>query len=128
MYGGKPETKVYQGTLPDADLKSWEAVLADPGFVGIKVEPPKGGIVENMDTLYISVPREHGMQNIGFNNAADRRPYDKALKPFQTALKSIEKRKVPVAKTEQPNNCDPPKVMYRTTFRTDKLPDDQSQH
>jgi len=80
--GNNPETKVYQDTLPEADMKSWQAVLDDNNFVAIKTAPPHGGIVKDMDTLYVVVPREHEAQNINFNNAADRKPFDKALKPF----------------------------------------------
>jgi len=115
MFGGKPETKVYLDKLPDGDMRAWEAILAESNFQGIKVDLPHGGIVENMDTLYISIPREHGMQNLGFNNAAERKPYEKALKPFLNSLKAIEKRKVPVAKGETSNNCTAPQVMYRST-------------
>jgi hypothetical protein len=112
--GGDPDTKVYLDKLADADLKALEAVLDDQPFQDIKTDPPHGGIVKDMDTLNISVPREHLMQNIAFVNAAERKPFEKALKPFQNSLKNLEKRKIPVAKTEKSDNCEAPRVVYRT--------------
>ncbi|HUA14909.1 MAG TPA: hypothetical protein VMG31_06405 [Verrucomicrobiae bacterium] len=114
--GSNPDTKVYVDTLPDADLKALQAVLDDSQLQEIRTAPPRGGIVKDMDTLTISIPREHTMQNIAFVNAVDRKPYEKALKPFQNSLKNLEKRKVPVAKAEQSNNCEAPRVIYRSTL------------
>ena len=123
MQGGDPDTKVYLDTLPDADLKSLEANLDDSKFQEIKTAPAHGGIVKDMDTLYITIPREHVMQNITFNNAADRKPFDKTLKPFLTSLKGVEKRKVPAAKGEKSDNCETPRVMYRSTGMPRSMPD-----
>jgi hypothetical protein len=114
--GGQQQTKVYLDTLSDPDLKALEAVLDEQKFQEIKTAPPHGGIVKDMDTLNISIPREHTMQNIAFVNAAERKPFDKALKPFLNSLKNLEKRKVPVAKSEPSNNCEAPRVVYRTTY------------
>jgi hypothetical protein len=116
LQGGDPETKVYLDTLPDADMKALQLVLDDGKFQEIKTPQAHGGIIKDMDTLYVTIPREHLMQNMSFNNAADRKPFEKALKPFQNSLKNIEKRKVPVAKSEKSNNCEPPRVIYRSTF------------
>jgi hypothetical protein len=52
------------------------------------------------------------MQNIAFNNAEERKPFEKDLKPLQNFLKNLQKRKVPVAKAEKSNNCEPPAAMY----------------
>jgi len=123
MGGGSAETKVYQDTLPEADLKAWLAVIDDAQFQAIKTAPPHGGIVQDMDTLYVTVPREHAVQNINFNNAAERKPFDKALKPFLNSLKNIEKRKVPVAKGEASNNCAAPQIIYRSTGMPGSMPD-----
>jgi hypothetical protein len=112
--GNDPDTKVYLDSLPDADLKALQSVLDDNQFAGIQTERPHGGIVKDMDTLYVTVPREHTMQNITFNNAAERKPFDKSLKPFQNALKNLEKRKVAVAKGEKGNNCEAPRLLYRS--------------
>lgn len=116
MQGGDPETKVYLDTLPEGDMKALQSVLDDEKFQEIKTAPAHGGIVKDMDTLYVTIPRAHLMQNMTFNNAADRKPFEKVLKPFQNSLKNIEKRKVPVAKSEKANNCESPRVIYRSTF------------
>ena len=116
MQGGDPETKVYLDTLPEADMKALQSVLDDEKFQEIKTAPTHGGIVKDMDTLYVIIPREHLMQNMTFINAADRKSFEKVLKPFQNSLKNIEKRKVPVAKSEKANNCESPRVIYRSTF------------
>lgn len=114
--GSQPDTKIYLDTLPDPDLKALEAVLDDGKFQEIKTAPPHGGIVKDMDTLNVSVPREHAMQNITFVNAAERHPFEKSLKPFMNSLKNLEKRKIPVARSETSNNCEAPRVVYRTTL------------
>jgi len=114
MSGSDPNIKVYLDKLPDADLKALQSALNDSKFAEIKTAPPRGGIIKDMDTLYITIPREHSVQNLNFNNAADRRPFDKDLKPFLSSLKSIEKRKVAIAKGEASNNCEAPRVMYRS--------------
>jgi hypothetical protein len=127
--GGNPETKIYLDTLPEADFKALQAIIDDSQFQQIKTAPLRGGIVNDMDTLSIIVPREHEMQNINFTNAADRKPFEKTLKPFQNALKNLEKRKVAEAKQEKSDNCNPPQVMYRSTFRPgqDPMPDNNPQ-
>lgn len=116
--GGAPDTKVYLDTLPDPDLKAILAAVDNENFQQIKTNPPRGGIVQDMDTLDIGVPRQHSMQNINFVNAAERKPFEKDLKPFLTSLKNLEKRKVPVAKGEKSTNCEPPRVMYRTMVQS----------
>ena len=108
------DTKIYLDTIPEADFKTLGTILDDTKFVAIKTPPVHGGIVKDMDTLLVSIPREHEVQNIGFNNAAERKPFEKDLKPFMSYLKNLEKRKVPAARAEQSNNCVPPQVMYRS--------------
>jgi hypothetical protein len=124
--GGNPEIKIYVDALSETDLKAWQAVLDDGNFEDIKTAPPHGGIIRDMDTLSISVPREHAMQNINFNNAADRKPFDKALKPFLNSMKGIEKRKVAATKAEKSNNCEAPRVFYRSV-RTGTAPEQPPQ-
>jgi len=114
IQGGAPEIKVYIDTLPDADLKALQSILDDSSFQAIKTAPLHGGIVNDMDTLFVTIPREHAVQSISFENAAARKPFDKTLKPFQSLIKNLEKRKVPVAKEEKSNNCETPRIMYRT--------------
>ena len=123
--GGDPDVRVYLDTLSEADLKTLQTVLDERKFAEIRTPAPHGGIVKDMDTLYVSVPREHVMQNISFNDAAERHPYEKALKPFQNSLKNLEKRKVPVAKSEKANNCEAPQVVYRSMLPTGSLPPPQ---
>jgi hypothetical protein len=106
-------TKVFLDTLPEADVKSLSAVLDDEKLVAIKTgELSLDKMGKDIDTLLVSVPREHAMQNIAFNNAEERKPFEKDLKPLQNFLKNLQKRKVPVAKAEKSNNCEPPAAMY----------------
>jgi len=123
VQGGASETKIFLDTLPAEDLKNLQAALDSEDLQRIKTPPARGGIIQEMDMLSLSIPREHTLQNIDFQTAAQRKPYDKALKPFLTSLKAIEKRKVPVAKNETPNNCEAPRVMYRTVFPGASNPD-----
>ena len=120
--GGKPESKVYLDTLPDSDFKALQAVLDDGSFQAVTTPPPHGGIIQDMDTLYVSIPREHAVQNMSFANAAERKPFDKPLKPFLNSLKNVEKRKVPQAKSEPSNNCEAPRVMYRSVGAPGSMP------
>jgi hypothetical protein len=113
--GGDPEIKVYIDTLPEADLKALQAALDDGKFQEITTPPPKGGIVKDMDSLSVRVPRPPRLQDINFVDSHERKPFDKALKPFLASLKSIEKRKVPLARDEKPNDCASPMMFYRRT-------------
>jgi len=110
------DTKVFLDTLPEADLKTLGAVLDDGKFEAIKTgELSQDKMGKDMDTLLVSVPREHEVQNISFNNAAERKPFEKDLKPFLNFFKNLQKRKATIAKSEKSNNCEPPKVMYGST-------------
>ena len=110
------DTKIYIDQLPEADLKNLSATLDDSRITAMKTgELSQAPIGKDTNTLLVSVPREHEVQNIAFNNAAERKPFDKDLKPFLTLLNNIEKRKAAVAKSEKSNNCEPPKVMYGST-------------
>jgi len=40
----------------------------------IKTPPARGGIIQEMDMLSLSIPREHTLQNIDFQTAAQRKP------------------------------------------------------
>lgn len=115
------DTKVFLDTLPEADLKALSAVLDDGKFVAIKTgELSQDKVDKDTDTLLVSVPRDHEMQNIVFNNAAERKPFEKDLKPFLNFFKNLQKRKATVAKAEKSNNCQPPQVMYGSTGSASK--------
>lgn len=103
---------MFLDTLPEADVKALSAVLEDGKFVAIKTGELSQDKGKDTDTLLVSVPREHAMQNVAFNNADERKPFEKDLKPFLNFLKNLQKRKAPVAKTEKSNNCEPPPAMY----------------
>jgi len=106
-------TKVFLDTLPEADVKALSAILEDEKLAAIKTgELSLDKMGKEMDTLLVSIPREHAMQNIAFNNAAERKPFEQDLKPFQNFFKNLQKRKAPVAKAEKSNNCEPPAAMY----------------
>jgi hypothetical protein len=113
LNGNKPGDHVYVDTLPADSVKQLQAAVDDGKFADIKTADPKGGIVQNMDTLMVSVPREHALQNISFMTVNERRPFDKELKPFLNWMKEVQKRKVQPAKNEASNNCSAPQVLYR---------------
>ena len=117
--GGGKDERVYLDILPEASLKQLQTALDDTKFQDIKTGDPKGGIVQDMDTLSVTVPREHVLQNISFMNAAERKPYEKELKAFQGWLKEVQKRKVALSKKEPANNCTAPMVTYRMTSAPD---------
>jgi hypothetical protein len=107
------DTKVFLDTLPEADLKALGAVLDDSKLIAIKTgELSQDKMGKDIDTMLLSVPREHAVQNIAFNNAAERGPFEKDLKPLLNFLKNLQKRKAAIAKNEKSNNCEPPAVMY----------------
>ncbi|MGO9126502.1 MAG: hypothetical protein ACLP6G_16655 [Terriglobales bacterium] len=111
---GTPYTRVWVDALPEASVKELEAILDEAKFQNIRTPQAHGGIFRYMDTLGVTVPREHYVQNIIFMNSADRKPYDKDLKAFLNWMKDIEKRKMPEAKGEGLNNCAAPMVQFRT--------------
>lgn len=125
--GDPADVRVYLDQLPDANMKQLQAVMDDPSFQEIRAES-HGGIIQNMDMLEATVPREHGFQNFSFPNAESRKQYEKTLKPLVNWLRDVQKRKVPVAKSEHSDHCTPPRVMYRTEMRPrsrDESDDDQ---
>jgi len=124
--GGTPETRVFLDVLPPADLKNLQTALDNDDLQRIKTASPRGGIIQDMDMLSVSIPREHTLQNIDFQTAAQRKPFEKALKPFLGSLKALEKRKFPAAKNETPNNCETPRVMYRSVFPAGSNPNANS--
>jgi hypothetical protein len=128
IQGGTTETKVFLDVLPPEDLKNLQTALDNDDLQRVKTAPARGGIIPDMDMLSLSVPREHTLQNIDFQTAAQRKPFDKALKPFLNSLKALEKRKVPVARNETPNNCQAPNVMYRTVFPAGSNPEVNPEH
>ena len=110
---GRGEDKIYLDTLPEGNVKELQAALENEQFQRINTGEARGGMVQDMDMLSVTVPREHVLQNITFVNAAARKPFEKELKPFLNWVKTVQKRKVPPAKTETANNCVAPRVMYR---------------
>ncbi len=111
---GKPDDKVYLDTLPDEMMKDLLAILADAKFQAVPAVKGGRGVVQDVDSLFVMVPREHNLQSFGFWTTKERKPYQVELKPLQVWMKEVMKRKVPQAKKEAANNCDPPEVIYRT--------------
>jgi hypothetical protein len=108
-----PDSKVFLDTLPETSLKQLQSVLDDPKLAAIKTPEPPSSSVQDLDALGIIVPREHGLQNVNFMTAKERKPYKNDLEPFQNWMKDVDKRKVPQAKQEKANNCVAPQVGYR---------------
>jgi hypothetical protein len=125
--GGSPEVRVYLDQLPDANFKQLQAALDDSTFQQISTPESRGGIIQNMDILTASIPRDHTIQNFTFPNADSRRQYEKSLKPLVNWMRATEKLKVQVAKSEKPTNCVAPRVMYRTMVHPQRT-DDAEQH
>lgn len=114
--GGPLEMRVYLDQMPEAGLNELRAALEDPGFQGIHTPESHGGIIQDLDQLAVTVPRESAIQNISFDTVAQRRPYEKPLKPLMNWLRDLQKRKVPVSKDARSDNCRPPPVIYRSPF------------
>jgi hypothetical protein len=114
--GTGTDMHVYLDQLPDASLKQLQAALDDPEFKGIHTPEPHGGIVQDLDQLGVTIPREQAVQNIAFETANERKPYEKGLKPLLNWMKDVQKRKVQIAKDARSDNCQPPRVVYRGSF------------
>lgn len=114
LQGSGQHTRVFLGEILDSHMKQLSSILEEPNFVGLQTGEPRGGIVQDMDMLTITVPREHALQSLTFVNAAARKPFEKTLKPFQQWMKDLEKRKVQESKSEPANNCKAPQVVYRS--------------
>lgn len=119
VQGGAPETRVYLDQLPESSLKQMQALLADQNFQQITTSELQGGIIQNMDVLMVSIPREHNIQNLNFETVNQRKPYEKTLKPLLNWMKDLQKRKVPVAKAERSDNCKSPQIIYRSAFKVE---------
>jgi hypothetical protein len=122
LQGGSPESRVYLDQLPDASLKQLQAALEDADFNAMKTPERHGGIIRNMETLMITIPREHTVQNLSFETAAQRKPFEKTMKPLLNWMKETQKRKTSEAKGESSNNCAPPRVVYRTMLPSETSP------
>jgi hypothetical protein len=138
MEGEKPWMEVYLGQLPDPTLWQLQSTLDDPSFQAIKTtstiaassRPQIGGTmdwpvrlipgshsrIDDTDVLRILVPRVQQLQDIKFENARQRDPYQKTLKPFLSWMKDVERRKVSIAKKEPSDNCRPPQLLYKRYF------------
>jgi len=126
--GGKPETQVFLDALPEANLKQLQSVLDDSQFRTIKKSHNESSaIVHDMETMQVVIPREHEIQSFFFVNAEDRRPFEKALKPFMSWLKDVQKRKVKANKDEKPNRCAAPMLQYRYSGPPPEMPQDDPQ-
>lgn len=113
--GSEPETKVYLDSLSDADLKALEAILDDGKLQDVTTPPPHGGIVKEIDQLSIRIPRPPKLQDLNFATAAERKPYEKTLRPFQDWFKKIQKRKIAEARGQAPTDCASPVQYFRIT-------------
>jgi hypothetical protein len=114
--GGALDMRIYLDQMPEASLKELRAALEDPDFRAIHTPEPHGGVIPDLDPVAVTVPREREFQNINFDTAAQRRPYEKSLRPLLNWMRDLQKRKVPVAKDARSDNCRPPQVMYRRPF------------
>jgi hypothetical protein len=114
MSGGTPYVDIYIDALPDDSFKRLQAILDEADFQKINTPPSRGGVIPNMDTLIVSIPREHSLQNMYFMTANERRPYEKDLKPLMNWMKEVEKRKVRALKEKTSDNCAAPMVQFRT--------------
>lgn len=136
LEGAKPSMKIYLDQLSYSPLTQLQSVLDDPSFQAIKTTgtmaatgPSTGGhmdwpmrlmtgsgISDDTDVLRVIVPREEQLQDIKFENAKQREPYQKALAPLLDWMKDIEKRKVPIAKEEASDDCRPPQIFYKRSL------------
>jgi hypothetical protein len=114
MSGGTPYVDIYMDALPDDTFKRLQAILDDTDFQKIHTPPSRGGVIPNMDTLIVSIPREHSLQNMYFMTVNERKPYEKDLKPLMNWMKEVEKRKVRALKEKTSDNCAAPMVQFRT--------------
>jgi hypothetical protein len=115
LNGDNPNTRVYLDKLSDADSKTLETILNDDQFQRITTAPFRSRVVKDLDALFITVPRLNGVQDINFQNAAERRPFSKTLKPIVRFISNLDGRRVAFAKDEAPNGCEAPRIIYRST-------------
>jgi hypothetical protein len=113
----KFEVTVYVGTLSDEDMKELHATISNPKFAQIQTAAPadyRGQVSdhitkhEDVNTLAITVPREHSVQKMTFMSASERKPFQPNLAPFVDWMKQLENRKLEPAKSEKPDNCKAP--------------------
>jgi hypothetical protein len=110
-------TWAYSDVLPEGSMKQLRAVLADSQFQAINVvnriplqtyDALGGsvtGYIGSLDTLVVSIPREHSVQKFAFMNSEQRKPYEKQLKPFEQWFKDLQRKKSWTDKNAIRTNC-----------------------
>jgi hypothetical protein len=109
----RPDPKVYEGKLTDADMEQLRAILTAPDFRAVKSERKSGTTYyKDLNLLRATAYTQEDAppQDFFFWEVEERKQYLKALKPFEEWLKSLAKRKIPQNKTAKANNCQPPEI------------------
>lgn len=109
----KKAYKVYLGQLPDARVKELQDAVNNPDFASIQTPGKHGGLIQDPDVVKVVVPREDRLQEITFDTARQRHPYEKTMKPLLKWMKEVEKAKGEEAQGQTANGCAAPVVFYR---------------
>ena len=104
---------MYLGQLPDSVVKQLQAATDSADFQAIATPWKHGGSLLDPDVLRILIPHEQQLQDITFESAHQRHPYEKTLKPFLNWMKEVEREKASAVESETANDCAAPLVFYR---------------
>ena len=107
----KPDAKVFEGRLTEAEGEQLRKLLVSPEFSSVKSKPPAGDrhLRTGLDMLNVSAQPgvDAPKQSFVFMDQQERRAFQEALKPFETWLKELLKRKLPQSKSAFADGCSP---------------------
>lgn len=116
--------RIFEGTLPDRELASLEELLTKDGIFQLQqsdiAQPHSTGAP---DKLFVSVLRPAHWQNLEFDSAESRRPYEEFLNPLLKWLDDLQKTKTKeVTEESGRNNCLPSKEIKLQTRSDERTP------
>jgi hypothetical protein len=115
--------RVFEGKLRNGALASLESLLMEDRLLRLQqsdIDVPL--ITGDLDNLFVSVLRPDHWQNLQFNSAESRKPYEEFLNPLLKWLDALQKEKAKELTEESGrNNCLPPKEIQLQTRSGDKI-------
>jgi len=108
---------VSEGKLSNGELASLETLLTKDRLFQLQQSDLAGpNAAENLDKLFVSVLRPGHWQNLEFDSARSRKPYEEFLSPLLKWLDDVQKKKAKkMTEGSSRNNCLPPKEITLQT-------------
>ena len=98
-------TRIYLDSMPEPMVRRLHTIVDDKRFIDIRAPVNNDRIINSVDSISVTVPRQHGTQDFSFLDLDSRKPYDKALKPLLEWFREVQKKKLPPQKGAASNKC-----------------------